>query len=136
MTRRESRIQVFQLLFCADFRREEPISQIFRTEEDAASEEWNDYIKAVYFGVQEKKEELDALISAHANGWKLTRLSRVTLALLRLATYEMLYVEDVPYEAAINEALELAKVYDDEKAVAFLNGVLNAIATEKGLKEA
>jgi N utilization substance protein B len=136
MTRRESRIQAFQLLFCADFRRDEPIAQIFRTEEDAASEEWNDYIKAVYFGVQEKKEEIDALICENANGWKLTRLARVTLALLRLATYEMLYVEDVPYEAAINEALELAKVYDDEKSVAFINGVLNAIATKKGLKEA
>lgn len=136
MTRRESRIQAFQLLFCADFRRDEPIAQIFRTEEDAASEEWNDYIKAVYFGVQEKKEEIDALICENANGWKLTRLARVTLALLRLATYEMLYVEDVPYEAAINEALELAKVYDDEKSVAFINGILNAIATKKGLKEA
>ncbi len=136
MTRRESRIQAFQLLFCADFRRDEPIAQIFRTEEDAASEEWNDYIKAVYFGVQEKKDEIDALICENANGWKLTRLARVTLALLRLATYEMLYVEDVPYEAAINEALELAKVYDDEKSVAFINGVLNTIATKKGLKEA
>ncbi len=137
MTRREARIQVFQLIFSADFRREEPIDHIYRTEEEASESDqvWNDYIKAVYFGVQEKKEELDTLISENASGWRLNRLSRVTLALLRLSAYEMLYVEDVPYNVSINEALELAKIYDDENAVAFINGVLNAIATKSGLKE-
>ncbi len=137
MTRREARIQAFQLIFSADFRRDEPIDRIYRTEEESAesAQEWNDYIKAVYFGVQEKKEELDTLISQNASGWRLNRLSRVTLALLRLSAYEMLYVEDVPYNVSINEALELAKIYDEENAVAFLNGVLNAIATKTGLKE-
>ncbi len=137
MTRREERIQVFQLMFCADFRRDEPIAEIYRTEADMTeqSQEWSDYIKSTYFGVQEKRDTLDALIAAHANGWKLSRLSRVTLALLRLAAYEMQYVDDVPYNIAINEALELAKIYDDENAVAFINGVLNAIANATGVKD-
>ncbi len=138
MTRREERIQVFQLIFSANFRLDQPIAEIYRTEADMAeqSQEWTDYVKNTYFGVQEKRDELDTLIAAHANGWKLSRLSRVTLALLRLAAYEMQYVDDVPYNIAINEALELAKIYDDENAVAFINGVLNAIANATGVKDA
>lgn len=137
MTRREARTAVFTLIFQADFRREEPLSQVLQIAQDAQDEpqEYNEYIRSVYYGVWEKLPELDEAISQNAKGWKLSRLSRVSLALLRLAVYEMLYVADVPFHVAINEALELAKVYDEEKSVPFLNGVLNAIADAKGLKE-
>ena len=85
-------------------------------------------------GVAEKKDELDALISESAQKWRLERLSATSLSIMRLATYEMLYVEDVPFSVAINEAVELAKTYDHDKAPKFINGILNAIAEKKGLK--
>lgn len=137
MNRRQARKEAFLLIFQAEFRREEPISSVLQIAQDEreGEEEYNDYVRTVYYGVWEHIAELDELICQNARGWKLSRLSRVSLALLRLATYEMLYVEDAPYHVAINEALELAKEYEEDKAVAFLNGVLNAIAQNKGLKE-
>ena len=137
MTRRMAREQAFLLIFQAEFRREEGASQVFEIAQQQCEEgqEYNDYTRNVYFGVWEKVEELDALIAAHAHGWKLSRLSKTSLSLLRMAIYEMLYVEDAPYHVAINEALELAKQYEEEKAVKFLNGILNAVATDCGLKQ-
>ncbi len=136
MTRREARIEAFQLIFQAEFRREEPLSSVLQIAQDTKDEptEYNDYIRNVYYGVWEQLPVLDEAIAAHAKGWKLSRISRVSLALLRLGIYEMLYLEDVPFNIAINEALEIAKLYDEEKSVAFINGILNAVAEEKGLK--
>ena len=113
MNRRQARKEAFLLIFQAEFRREEPISSVLQIAQDEreGEEEYNDYVRTVYYGVWEHIAELDELICQNARGWKLSRLSRVSLALLRLATYEMLYVEDAPYHVAINEALELAKEY-------------------------
>ena len=86
------------------------------------------YIVSAVKGVAEHLEELDAYIENNAKGWTLSRLSRITIAILRLAIYEMYYVEDVPVGAAINEAVELAKVYDSDEAASFINGVLGAVA--------
>ena len=86
------------------------------------------YIVTVVKGVAEHLEALDTQIAQNAKGWTLSRLSRITMAILRLALYEMEYVEDVPVGAAINEAVELAKVYDSEETAAFINGVLGAVA--------
>lgn len=86
------------------------------------------YIVTVVKGVAEHLESLDAQIAENAKGWTLSRLSRITMAILRLALYEMQYVEDVPVGAAINEAVELAKVYDSEETAAFINGVLGTVA--------
>lgn len=86
------------------------------------------YIVSTVKGVAEHLEELDAYIENNAKGWTLSRLSRITIAILRLAIYEMYYVEDVPVGAAINEAVELAKVYDSDEAASFINGVLGAVA--------
>lgn len=89
------------------------------------------YIVSAVKGVAEHLEELDAYIEGNAKGWTLSRLSRITIAILRLAIYEMYYVEDVPVGAAINEAVELAKVYDSDEAASFINGVLGAVARKK-----
>lgn len=86
------------------------------------------YIVTVVKGVAEHLEALDAQIAENAKGWSLSRLSRITMAILRLALYEMQYVEDVPVGAAINEAVELAKIYDSEETAAFINGVLGTVA--------
>ena len=92
------------------------------------SEEQTAYIRAVVKGVAGHLDELDRTIEANAKGWKFNRLSRMTVAVLRLAIYEMRYVDDVPAAAAINEAVELAKVYDTAEAASFINGVLGAVA--------
>ena len=69
-------------------------------------------------------------ISAYAKGWSLDRIAHISLAILRLCTYELLFTE-VPTPVAINEAVELAKLYDGDDAPAFINGILNAIASRE-----
>lgn len=86
------------------------------------------YTEAVVSGVRAHAEEIDALIGEHAVGWSLDRIARVDLSILRVAIYEMLYRDDVPVGASINEAVELAKRYGGEKSFAFINGILGAIA--------
>ncbi len=92
------------------------------------SREQSDYIVSVVTGVADHLEELDEAIRATAQGWSFKRLSRITVAILRLAIYEMRYVDDVPTGAAINEAVELAKVYDSPEAASFINGVLGTLS--------
>lgn len=89
------------------------------------------YIRGVAQGVSERVEELDGYVEKYAKGWKPGRISKTALAVLRVALYEIKYVEDVPASAAINEAVELAKGYDEPETVAFINGVLGAFVREE-----
>ncbi len=133
MTRRQAREIIFSLIYEADFHRGCSFAQIYNDAiEDRAFEE-NDYVRRTFFGMEEVLPELDMLIEANAVGWKMDRLSKVSHAIMRLCIYEMLYSDDVPATAAINEAMELAKIYDHDKAPAFINGVVNAVAKNKGL---
>ena len=91
-------------------------------------EEQTAYIRSVVKGVANDLPVLDTIIEAHSKGWALNRLSHMTMAVLRLALYEMRDVDDVPVGVAINEAVELAKKYDTEDAASFINGVLGSAA--------
>ncbi len=84
------------------------------------------YVDELVAGVQAHADEVDRLISAHAIGWSLERITRVDLAILRLAAYEMKF-GGTPAAVAIDEAVEMAKKYSTEKAGTFINGVLGAI---------
>lgn len=75
-------------------------------------------------GVTERRQELDGYIGKYAHGWRTERISRSAAAVMRQAMYELLYMPDVPDAASINEAVELAKGYEDPEVVAFINGVL------------
>ena len=86
-----------------------------------------EYIRAVVSRTAERRAEIDAHIEKYAQGWSAERLSRTTGAILRCAVCEILFVPDVPAGAAINEAVELAKRYEDEDGPAFINGVLGGI---------
>lgn len=134
MKRRLAREYAFKLVYELGVQQDK--DRISLIEDTAREQEFtpDEYIEKVVMGVTEHKDELDALIADSAKGWKLERLSAASLAIMRLAVYEMLYVEDVPFSVAINEAVELAKTYDHEKAPRFINGTLNAIAEKKGLK--
>ena len=93
----------------------------------------NDFAVSLYTGTIAHMEEIDAKITEHAKGWKKERIARMTLAIMRLCVYELLF-SDVPRAVAINEAIEIAKTYDTD-APAFINGILNTVAKEIGTKE-
>lgn len=94
-----------------------------------------DYIRACVIGVTERAQELDGLISQYAIGWNLHRISRFTKAALRLAIFEILYVDDVPTGVAINECVELTRKYEEEETVSFVNGILGSFVRGKKEKE-
>ncbi len=100
-----------------------PEEGLFSETPDEAQRE---YIRAVVLGVREHREELDAVISRHSRGWKTSRISRTALAVLRCALFELLYMPDIPRAAAINEAVELAKSFDEPETVSFINGILGS----------
>ena len=81
-------------------------------------------------GVRENQAALDEIIAAHAKGWALTRIAKVDLLLLRLAVFELRYLPNVPAGATINETVELAKRFGEEKSYRFINGILGAVARE------
>ncbi len=83
-----------------------------------------EYIRAVVGLVFTHRVELDAYIEKYAKGWKVGRISKTAAAIMRVAMCEILYMPEIPDAAAINEAVELAKGYEDEDVVAFINGVL------------
>ena len=85
-----------------------------------------EYIRTVVRLTAEHRQELDQEIETYAKGWKTSRISRTAAAILRCAMCEIRWVEDVPTAAAINEAVELAKTYENEDVVAFINGVLGS----------
>ena len=83
-----------------------------------------DFIRASVQGVYDYRIELDHIISAHAAGWRAERISRAAAAVLRQAIFEILYMPEIPAASSINEAVEIARDYEDEDVVAFVNGVL------------
>lgn len=84
------------------------------------------YISAVVEGVAAHREELEGYISQYSIGWNLNRISSLARAIMELAMYEILYVEDVPTNTAVHEAVLLARKYEEPETVAFVNGILGA----------
>jgi len=99
---------------------EEPLYAEFPNAEQRA------YIEGLVRGVGERTEELDGYISKYAIGWRLGRIPKVVLAILRVCMYEILYLGDVPNAAAINEAVELTHHYEEPELAAFVNGILGS----------
>ena len=129
MTRHELREAVLQMLFETEFRKDELPEDIFaisaENREYGATEQ--NEIRKIYFDVLANKEAIDALINESASGWKTTRISKLSLSIMRLCVYEMLYRDDIPVNVSLNEAIELSKTFDEPKAKTFVNGVLNGI---------
>ena len=89
-------------------------------------EESKSYIEWARESTKTHLEEIDGIISSFAKGWTIERMNRVDVAILRLAICEIIYREDVSAGIAINEAVELAKVYSNDESPAFINGILGA----------
>jgi len=145
MTRSNAREIVAHLIFEMNFTAD-PAKQVIDTtmepdyydslaqETDIYSERPNqkqlEYIYSCVAGIKEKCEELDAYIAKYSVNWSVSRISKVVRAILHVAMYEAIYVEDVPVASAINEAVELTRKYEDEDVVAFVNGILGSFARE------
>lgn len=145
LSRSALREHIFKIVFSSDFRKdEEPESYIplyfecitdLKDEPLAVSESDRKYIAEKSEQIILMIPEADALISKYAKGWSLSRIGKAELALLRLSIYEVLYDENIPQNVAINEAVELAKLYGDEQAPKFINGILSSVLTEKSKAE-
>ncbi len=125
-TRSEARIEAFKLIFQTEVNNDD-VDFLFghMLEELPKCADNIDYIKTAVLGVIDKKEELDEEIKKNlTSGWKLERITKVSLAVLRLAIFEIKYIEDVPTNVAINEAVEIEKKFDNPDNSAFVNGVL------------
>lgn len=92
----------------------------------------NEYVKKAVDGVLEKSEELDAIINENLVGWDVKRISKVSVAAMRLALYEIMYMDDIPTKVAANEAVGIAKKYDGEECAAFVNGALGSAIRKLG----
>lgn len=131
MKRRDARQAVFALIFDKDFNPEVSCKEVLDNVIECGlieNYDGDEYISRVFFGVFDKLDELDADINRAALGWNAERISRVSRAILRLALYEIRYEDDIPTKIAVNEAVEIAKIYDDEKAFSFINGILGTLA--------
>ncbi len=128
LTRRESREIAFKIVFEKSFKNDEDPCDVYIEYLDNNEISGSDYIRTVFLGVFEKLDEIDELIAAASIRRKNERISKVTMAILRLAIYEMKYYDDVPINIAINEAVELAKKYEDDDVPGYVNGVLGNVA--------
>lgn len=129
MSRREMREHIFKLLFLLEFYRGEELNsqaELYMDEVEEAEflETETTYILEKFHKIEDKLPQIDEKLSASSEGWKLGRMNKVDLAILRLGTYEALMDEDIPVGVAINEAVELAKKYGGDDSSSFVNGIL------------
>ena len=135
MTRREEREEAFLMLFEKEFAPEKTADEIYDGAKDAREIEESGYIREILEGVGAHRGELDELLDIHAHGWKRNRISRISLSTIYIAAYEMFYCDHIPTRVSLNEAIELTKAYDDEKAYSFVNGVLHALSAKAPQKD-
>lgn len=135
MTRRELREEIFKLLFMVEFySKEEMAEQVKSYFEDFPEKEISKkdhaYIEEKYENICAVLPEIDEKIAGAAKGWKLERIGKSDLSILRLGVYEMLYDDDIPVGVAINEAVELAKSFGENESASFINGILGKLARQ------
>ena len=137
MKRRELREHIFQLLFRVEFNEQDEMAEQVSLyvddmkEEEIVEPKDETYIEEKYKKIVEKLPEIDELLEKYSKGWKLSRMNKVDLTILRLGVYEMKYDEDIPERVAINEAVELAKKFGGDKSPAFVNAVLAKLSSKE-----
>ncbi len=127
MTKREEREHLFKLLFCKDFHEVEELKEqieLYQTQQEILNVEEFAPVKAKLEAILAEEGSIDMILSDAASGWRLNRMGKAELTILRIATYEIRYDEEVPDRVAINEAVELAKKYGNDASSGFVNGVL------------
>ena len=133
MGRKEMREHIFKLLFLREFNEAEEMPEqikLYFDEMEDLGPDQQTYMENKYDRIQEHLEEIDRILNEKSTGWKTKRMSKVDLNILRLAVFEMKYDEDVPVKVAINEAVEISKVFGGEDSASFINGILGKVARE------
>lgn len=138
MTRTETRELTFELLYSLEIQRNEKSEyseqiEMFLNEQEINQEKAKTYINQTILGINENEEEILKLISQNLKEkWDISRISKVNTALLKLATYEIVYAK-LPYKVVVNEVVEIAKKYGDENSPSFINGILANIIKQTGI---
>lgn len=132
MNRSETRKVAFEFVYSLEIQKIEPSAyeeqmELFLDSNAIWDDKVKEYVKDVVLGIEENKEEILKQINEElSEKWEITRLSKINLAILKIATYEILY-KKLPYKVVVNEAVELAKSYGDDNSSSFINGVLASI---------
>ena len=134
MNRRKSREIAMKLLFEMSINKCD-YKEIIENFQDNTDVDLTDvdmvYVTRVLAGIQNNTEAIDKNIEQYLINWKLYRLPKIDLSILRISTYEIMFESDIPQKVSVNEGIELAKKYSDEKSSTFINGVLGKMITEK-----
>ena len=133
MSRKEAREAAMQLVYqigVSEVTAEEILKSYHENLEYNISDEEKEYIDDCVMGVEKNISDIDTRIEKYSKGWKINRIAKVDLAIMRLSIYEMLNREDVPNIVAVNEAIELAKKFGGENSSSFINGILGNIIKE------
>lgn len=134
LTRTEAREKIMVILYQIDFYKKENIEYNLEDVFHENLEMDNKYVKDIVNGVLENQDNIDEIISKYLDNWDLDRLGKTDRAILRLSTYEMIYY-DTPKVVVINEAVELAKKYSDDKVVKLINAVLDKVRDNEEVNE-
>ncbi len=131
MNRKQARECAMQALFEMEAQQDFSAEEIERCLARIEAGKQASYVRRVLTAVSDHRAEIDQRIDHASHGWRLSRLAKTDLAVLRLATAEILYMEDIPKRVAINEAVDLAKRYGTEQSPQFVNAVLGKIYGEE-----
>ena len=136
MTRKEAREQAFIIIFEKEFNNEYSLDEIIEAAKDAELFDADEFAINIAKETLADIENLDSVISSNLKGgWRIGRISKVSLAILRLAICEMTKFNDIPVSVSINEAVELAKTYGGKDDASYINGVLSSVAKNEELAE-
>lgn len=133
MSRKKARDNAFKCIYELEFGRDEDLNKILNNcyEENDNKPDEMEYIEMVLKGVKENLAEIDNVILSKLKNWSIERIAKIDLAILRLAIYEINYVEDIPEKVSANEAVELAKTYGNNDSKSFVNGVIAKVIESK-----
>ncbi|QXM06023.1 transcription antitermination factor NusB [Crassaminicella indica] len=131
MNRKLAREMAMKLIFQMDIQNDFSNKMIDKFLEELPEDHQLDYIKKLAEIFINNKEHIDNMIEEHAKGWKINRIAKVDLTILRVALTEIYYMKDIPEIVSINEAVEIAKTFSTEDSSKFINGVLGSIIEEK-----
>ncbi|MEE1283306.1 MAG: transcription antitermination factor NusB [Acutalibacteraceae bacterium] len=131
MTRRQAREQAFILLFEKSFNTESSVEELLELAKELAMFEDDEFSSKLIHTACDNIEQIDEYISNNSKGWKINRISKVALAVIRLALAEILYIDDIPDGVTVNEAVELAKKYSTPEDASFINGLLGTVVRAK-----
>jgi len=136
MGRRASREAAMKLLYQLEIQKSDRCEQIdMALEDENLTDNDKKYIRSIVDGVNEKVILIDSIIEKKSMGWKISRLSKIDLSILRIGIFEILYRDDIPYSVTVNEAVELAKRYSNEDAGAYVNGLLAKVTKSDVIKD-